>query len=128
MEFINPISKAFVPYINVKYEKVECHLLFATLPYSSIDGNIDICDESNLDYTHEEDVRSFGGYRTTEMILKLVKNIEEYRKTLKLLIEWASKRCIYSNKYGLFGPGSLSLLLCYVSELYPNSNSLYYFI
>lgn len=125
IKLIDPIPKAYVPYIEVKYEKVECHLLFASFPYPTITEDLDVCSESNISHADERTVRSVNGCRTCEKILKLVNNVKEYRKALKLLIEWGYKRCIYSNKFGFFGGGNLSLLLCYISELYPNSNALY---
>lgn len=93
-----------------------------------IDEDLDILNPNNLNHASESTVRSLNGYKIIDMIEKLVTNLEQYRVALKLIKEWAKRRGIYSNKMCYFGGGSLTILMCYISELYPNASSLYTYL
>lgn len=122
VEGINPVERAYIPFIKLKYDGIECNILFASLPYEVIDESLDILDEK---YLNSETVMSLNGCRIIDMILKLVNNLEQYRVALKLIKEWAKRRGINCNKMGYFGGINLTILMCLISQLYPNASSLY---
>lgn len=125
VEDIDPVERAYIPFIKLKYDGIECNILFASLPYEVIDESLDILDSNNLNSANECTARSLNGSITTDMILKLLKNPEQFTVALKLIKEWAKRRGIYCNKMGYFGGGSLTILMCHISQLYPNASSLY---
>lgn len=125
---MNPVEAAYVPCIKIKYEGVECDLLFASLPFEVIKEDLNILDDNNLEGGDESIIRSLNGCRTTDMILRLINNKEDFRVALKLIKEWANERGVYSNKMGYFGGVNLAILMCYICELYPSACSLYYYI
>lgn len=125
-EEVKPLPESFVPFIILKYKRLEFNVLFASLHYENIEDDFDILDENNLMNIDEKTIRSINGCRTTEMILKLVKNLTEYRMALKILKDWFKKRGLNSKKMGYFGGTNLAIMMCYINELYPTATSLYY--
>ena len=114
------VPEAYVPVIKTKFHGVSIDFLFARVPLSRVDDNLELKDDNLLRNIDERDVRSLGGSRVTDQILRLVPNVEVFRLALRCIKLWAGKRAIYSNVLGFLGGVAWAMLVARICQLYPN--------
>ncbi|KAK0552332.1 polynucleotide adenylyltransferase [Tilletia horrida] len=120
---VAPVPEAFVPIIITKFGGVDIDFLFARLALSKIDDDLDLSNDALLKNLDEQDIRSVGGTRVTDQILRLVPNVDTFRTTLRAIKLWSSRRAITSNVLGFFGGVVWAMLVARICQLYPNGNA-----
>ncbi|KDQ08270.1 hypothetical protein BOTBODRAFT_166145 [Botryobasidium botryosum FD-172 SS1] len=117
---VSAVPDAYVPVIGAKIQGVALDLLVARLALSTIPDNLELRDDNLLRNLDERCVRSLGGSRVIDEILRLVPNVEVFRAALRCIKLWAQKRAIYSNVNGFLGGVAWALLVARICQLYPN--------
>lgn len=117
---VAPVPEAYVPVIGAKFMGISIDFLFARLALPRIDDSLDLSDTNILKNLDERDVRSLGGSRVTDDILRLVPNVEVFRTALRCIKLWAQRRAIYSNIMGFLGGVAWAMLTARICQLYPN--------
>ncbi|KAJ6340364.1 hypothetical protein OIU77_008175 [Salix suchowensis] len=118
---LRPVPDAHVPVMNFKFKGVSIDLLYAKLSLWVIPEDLDVSQDSILQITDEQTVRSLNGCRVTVQILRLVPNIQNFRTTLRCMRFWAKRRGVYSNVSGFLGGINWALLVARVCQLFPNA-------
>ncbi|KAG5229856.1 nuclear poly(A) polymerase [Salix suchowensis] len=118
---LRPVPDAHVPVMNFKFKGVSIDLLYAKLSLWVIPEDLDVSQDSILQNTDEQTVRSLNGCRVTDQILRLVPNIQNFRTTLRCMRFWAKRRGVYSNVSGFLGGINWALLVARVCQLFPNA-------
>ncbi|KAH9634945.1 hypothetical protein HF086_004345 [Spodoptera exigua] len=85
-----------------------------------VSDSLDLRDDTLLRNLDLKCVRSLNGVRVTDKILRTVPNISNFRLTLRAIIFWAKSRGIYSRTFGYLDDVSLTILVAYTCQLYPN--------
>ncbi|GER27259.1 poly(A) polymerase, partial [Striga asiatica] len=75
---LHPVPEAHVPVMKFKFNGVSIDLRYANVSLWVIPEDLDISQESILQYVDDQTVRSLNGCRVTDQILRLVPNIEAY--------------------------------------------------
>lgn len=114
------VPEAYVPVITVKFMGISIDFLFARLALPKIEDSLMLQDSNLLKNIDEKDVRSLGGSRVTDEILRLVPNVEVFRLALRCIKLWAQRRAIYSNVMGFLGGVAWAMLVARICQLYPN--------
>ncbi|WFD42147.1 polynucleotide adenylyltransferase [Malassezia psittaci] len=117
------VPEAFVPVIKTKFMGISIDFLFARIALPRIDDTLELKDDNLLKNLDERDVRSLGGSRVTDEILRLVPNVHVFRMALRCIKLWASRRAIYSNVLGFLGGVAWAMLVARICQLYPNENA-----
>ncbi|KAG8921355.1 polynucleotide adenylyltransferase [Tulasnella sp. 417] len=117
---VTGVPEAYVPIIKSKISGVEVDFLCARLRLSSIPDDLELADDNLLKTLDERCVRSLGGPRATDEILRLVPNVEVFRDALRCIKLWARRRAIYSKVMGFFGGVAWAMLVARICQLYPN--------
>lgn len=114
------IANAYVPIITFKFSGVPVDLVFAILTVPKIPENFDLTQDSQiLLMSDKESLRSLIGYKSSERILSLVPNVEEFCSVLKIIKHWAKKRGIYSTKFGYLGGAAWTILVANICQRFP---------
>ncbi|WFD25203.1 polynucleotide adenylyltransferase [Malassezia nana] len=114
------VPEAYVPLITTKFMGIPIDFLFARIALPRIDDSLDLRDDNLLKNLDEREVRSLGGSRVTDEILRLVPNVKVFRLALRCIKLWASRRAIYSNVMGFLGGVAWAMLVARICQLYPN--------
>ncbi|KAL8278722.1 hypothetical protein RQP46_008791 [Phenoliferia psychrophenolica] len=97
------VPDAHVPIITCTISGVDIDLSFARLALPTVKDDLELHDDDLLRNLDERCVRSLGGSRVTDEILRLVPNVAVFREVLRAIKLWAKRRAIYSNVMGFFG-------------------------
>ncbi|PKI83132.1 Pap1p [Malassezia vespertilionis] len=114
------VPEAYVPLIKTKFMGISIDFLFSRIALPRIDDALDLKDDNLLKNLDERDVRSLGGSRVTDEILRLVPNVPVFRMALRCIKLWAGRRGIYSNVLGFLGGVAWAMLVARICQLYPN--------
>lgn len=115
------IANAYVPVISFKFSGVSIDLVFSILTVPKIPENFDLTQDSQiLLMADKESLRSLIGYKSSEKILSLIPNVEEFYSVLKIIKHWAKKRGIYSTKFGYLGGASWTILVAFICQRFPH--------
>lgn len=119
---LNKIDTARVPIMTMKFQDIYIDLAFARIAAAQIDPGMNdtyIENDSILDNVDQATILSLNGPRVSNMIMKLVPNIENFRTLLRFVRIWAKERGLYGNVYGYLGGVNLALLCAYICQRYP---------
>ncbi|KAG8930246.1 polynucleotide adenylyltransferase [Tulasnella sp. 417] len=117
---VTGVPEAYVPIIKTKISGIEVDFLCARLGLPSIPDDLELADDNLLKNLDERCVRSLGGSRVTDEILRLVPDVEVFRDALRCIKLWARRRAIYSNVMGFLGGVAWAMLVARICQLYPN--------
>nr|GAT46497.1 predicted protein [Mycena chlorophos] len=118
---VSGVPDAYVPVIKAKVSGIPLDFLMARLALSAIPDNLSLRDDTLLRNLDERCVRSLGGSRVTDEILRLVPNVQVFRDALRCIKLWAHRRAIYSNVNGFLGGVAWAMLVARLCQLYPNA-------
>ncbi|GAA5832256.1 hypothetical protein JCM11251_004297 [Rhodosporidiobolus azoricus] len=116
---ITSVPEAFVPIIACKIDGIEIDLLFARLALPSIPDELELKDDNLLRNLDERCVRSLGGSRVTDEMLRLVPDVPVFREALRTIKLWAQRRAVYGNVMGFCGGVAWAMLVARICQLYP---------
>jgi len=92
-------------------------LLYAQLQVSTITSDIDIYSDSILRGVNDYSLRSLGGCRVAEAILKSVPDVATFRMALRAIKLWSKRRGLTSNMLGFLGGVSWAILTARICQL-----------
>lgn len=118
---VTPVPDAYVPVVKMIFDGIDIDLVYAPINMDHIPHNLSLLDDSLLFSLDEKTVTSLNGCRVTDMVLKLIPNVESFRGTLVFMKFWAQRRGVYSNVLGFLGGISWALLTARICQLYPNA-------
>lgn len=121
---LNKIDSARVPILTMKFQDIYVDLSFAKIAANQIDPGMDetsLENDSILNDVDRETMMSLNGPRVSNMIMKLVPNIDHFRTLLRFVRIWAKERGLYGNVYGYLGGVNLALLCAYICQRYPTA-------
>ncbi|KAF8272467.1 Poly(A) polymerase central domain-containing protein [Lactarius quietus] len=107
--------------VSLNISGIPIDLLMARLALSSIPDDLTLQDDNLLRNLDDRCVRSLGGPRVTDQILRLVPKVNVFRDALRCIMLWASRRAINSNVNGFLGGVAWSMLVARICQLYPNA-------
>ncbi|GAA5908182.1 polynucleotide adenylyltransferase PAP1 [Sporobolomyces salmoneus] len=117
---VTSVPEAFVPIIKCTISGIDIDLLFARLALPSIPDELSLADDNLLRNLDERCVRSLGGSRVTDEMLRLVPEVAVFREALRTIKLWAQRRAIYGNVMGFCGGVAWAMLVARICQLYPN--------
>ncbi|KAL9713055.1 polynucleotide adenylyltransferase [Leucoagaricus gongylophorus] len=120
---VSGVPEAYVPVIKTKISGIPVDLLMARLALSSIPDDLSLEDDNLLRNLDERCIRSLGGSRVTDSVLRLVPNVHVFRDSLRCIKLWAQRRAIYSNVNGFLGGVAWAMLVARICQLYPNATA-----
>ncbi|KAG7097409.1 hypothetical protein E1B28_004757 [Marasmius oreades] len=115
------VPEAYVPIITASISGIPLDFLMARLALTTIPEDLSLQDDNLLRNIDERCVRSLGGSRVANEILRLVPNVEVFRDSLRCIKLWAQRRAIYSNVNGFFGGVAWAMVVARICQLYPNA-------
>lgn len=120
---VSGVPEAYVPIIKTKISGIPLDLLMARLALSAIPDDLSLEDDNLLRNIDERCIRSLGGSRVTDSVLRLVPNVHVFRDSLRCIKLWAQRRAIYSNINGFLGGVAWAMLVARICQLYPNATA-----
>ena len=118
---MNALDSAAVPIMSFWFKGVDIDLLFVRLPKNKVAPDVDIDDDNILRSLDTASVKSLNGPRTTNWIVKLSPNYDNFVGLLRCVRYWAKQRGLYSNKMGFLGGVNYALLCSFINQLYPKA-------
>lgn len=113
------VPGAHVPVIKMKYCGIPIDLVFANIHFKLTQETIDLQNDNILINCDRESILSLNGSRVTDMILKLVPNLDSFLVTLKAIKKWAKCRGLYSNVFGYLGGINYAILVAKICQMNP---------
>ncbi|GAA6001779.1 hypothetical protein JCM10207_002316 [Rhodosporidiobolus poonsookiae] len=113
------VPEAFVPIIKCTIGGIDMDLLFARLALPTIPDDLELKDDNLLRNLDERCVRSLGGSRVTDEMLRLVPDVPVFREALRTIKLWAQQRAVYGNVMGFCGGVAWAMLVARICQLYP---------
>ena len=95
------VPKAFVPIIKCTFAGIDIDLLFARLALPTIPDDLELKDDNLLRNLDERCVRSLGGSRVTDEMLRLVPDVPVFREALRTIKLWAQRESFVAVVLGL---------------------------
>lgn len=127
---VRTVSESQVPLLQLVFcGKLRIDLLLAITSHVHEDEGEedDVLSEALMEGMDPTSVRSWSGPRNAEMLLWLIPKrmagLGIYASTLHIVRIWAKARGIYSSKLGFLGGLSWSILVCFISQLFPACES-----
>ncbi|KAK8899522.1 hypothetical protein M9Y10_001838 [Tritrichomonas musculus] len=121
---LTKIENARVPIMTMKFQGIYVDLAFAQIAAGEINPDMnenDLENDSILNDVDQRTILSLNGPRVSNMIQKLVPNVEHFRTLLRFVRIWAKERGLYGNVYGYLGGVNLALLCAYICQRYPTA-------
>eukprot|EP00475_Leptophrys_vorax_P042319 TRINITY_DN7983_c0_g1_i1.p1 TRINITY_DN7983_c0_g1~~TRINITY_DN7983_c0_g1_i1.p1 ORF type:complete len:787 (+),score=186.65 TRINITY_DN7983_c0_g1_i1:53-2413(+) len=118
---VSPVPDAYVPVLKFEFDNVDIDMVFACVDMEIIPEDLNIFENDLLRGLDPATVRSLNGVRVTDMILTLVPNVSNFRRTLRAVKYWAKQRGVYGNVFGFCGGVAWAMLTARVCQLYPNA-------
>lgn len=124
---VRAIANAYVPLIKFTYKEMHFDLLHCILPYETLDifekNEYFLFDDSILRSLDSKSFLSLNGFRTTQKILKLVPNVDNFLALLSFVKTWAKQRCLYSNIMGYWGGITWTIVVAKICQLYDHNEA-----
>ncbi|EKM79958.1 hypothetical protein AGABI1DRAFT_113202 [Agaricus bisporus var. burnettii JB137-S8] len=117
------VPEAYVPVVKTKISGIPLDLLMARMTLSAIPDDLTLDDDNLLRNMDERCIRSLGGSRVTDAMLRLVPDVQVFRDSLRCIKLWARRRAIYSNVNGFLGGVAWAMLVARICQLYPNATA-----
>jgi len=111
------VPEAYVPIIKTKILGIPLDIFMARLDLSSIPDDLSLQGDKLLQNLDERCVRSLGGSRVKDEILRLVPNVQVFQDSLRCIRLWAQRRAIYSNISGFLGSVAWAILVARICQL-----------
>ena len=127
---LRAIEEAYVPVLKMKFGGIEIDMTFVTLNKDENPTDVDLMDKVELSLLELRCIRSLNGYRSTQMILKLVPDLPVFQLVLRAVKLWAKTQGLYSNILGYLGGFSWAVMVAKTCIDYPGetpSRTLYNF-
>ncbi|XP_059079754.1 poly(A) polymerase beta-like isoform X1 [Tigriopus californicus] len=121
---LRAIEECYVPVLKMRYNNVEVDMTFARLSISEIPNDLDFLDKVDINTLDQKCLRSLNGYRSTQMILKLVPNVEVFQRVLRAVKMWAKGEGVYGNTTGYLGGFAWAVMVAHVCINYPKSRAI----
>ena len=115
------IPGAATPLIKLKIQGVEIDLIFCSIQVQSITDKFNITDNDVLRGLSETDLRCVNGARVASRILEVIPQSKMFRKALRAIKLWATRRAIYGNTFGYPGGVAYAILVARICQLYPRA-------
>ncbi|GJN91671.1 hypothetical protein Rhopal_004694-T1 [Rhodotorula paludigena] len=116
---VTSVPEAYVPIIKCTFAGIDLDLLFARLALPTIPDELELKDDNLLRNLDERCVRSLGGSRVTDEMLRLVPDVPVFREALRTIKLWAQQRAVYGNVMGFCGGVAWAMLVARICQLYP---------
>ena len=118
------VREAYVPVIKMKFHGVDIDMLFARVESKQVGDDLkDLLDNNILRNCDNDSIRSLNGCRVTDLILKLVPNINNFEVVLRCIKLWSKQRGIHSNVMGYLGGVAWAILVAKVCKDNPKMGS-----
>eukprot|EP00834_Sanchytrium_tribonematis_P006002 NODE_407_length_7978_cov_0.670009.p1 type:complete len:654 gc:universal NODE_407_length_7978_cov_0.670009:3584-5545(+) len=120
---IAAVDQAYVPVVNFTFNNIPIDLVYCRLNMLDLEEPLNTEDNHILVGLDEQSIRSLNGHRVTDMILKLVPSVEQFRIALRAIKLWAKRKGIYGNVMGFFGGVAWAMCVAKICQLYPNATA-----
>ncbi|GBG31687.1 PolyA polymerase [Hondaea fermentalgiana] len=120
VSYVNPVTGARVPIIEVVWNDIELDVLCAVINRPRVPQRPeDLLDDQILVGMDDVSQITLNGPRVTELISNLVPKAKPYKLVLRCVRYWAKQRGVYSNKIGFLGGVNWAILVAFVCQVYP---------
>jgi len=119
VSYVNPVTGARVPIIEVVWNGIELDVLCAIVLQPRVPQTPeDLLDDKILVGMDEASQITINGPRVTELMTKLVPDLNKFKLVLRCMRLWGKRRGLYSNKMGFLGGVNFALLTAFVCQLF----------